>query len=149
MAPRFFEEFEVGTTHRFGSYEVRKDEMVAFAERYDPQSFHVDEAAARESMYGGLIASGWYTGAVAMRMVVDELLRDAAVLGAVGLDELRWVRPVRPGDVLSETVEVLDTRPSESHPDRGYVRIGTTVENQDDEPVLTMESVVMFGRRER
>jgi acyl dehydratase len=148
MPEVFYEDVAVGDVREFGSYEVTEDEILSFAEQYDPQWFHTDPEAAEESMYGGLIASGWHTASMGMRMLVDEFLGDAASLGAIGVDELRWTAPVRPGDTLSVRTEVLEKRPSESTPDRGVVRTRMTIRNQDGDDVLTMESIVMFGRRE-
>jgi acyl dehydratase len=117
---RFFEDFTVGSVEEFGRYDVTEAEILTFAERYDPQWFHTDPDRAREeSMYGGLIASGWHTTAMMMRMLVDEFLSETASLGAKGVDELRWRRPVRPGDTLSLRLEVL-SKESE-RPDRGLV----------------------------
>lgn len=145
---RYFEDFTVGETATFGSYRVTAEEVTEFARAYDPQPFHVDREAAAASIYGGLIASGWHTCAMAMRLIVDHLLAETACLGALGVDDLRFRRPVRPGDELSVRVEVVDTDPNGSQPDRGLVRAGTTVMNQDDEPVLSYEAVLMFARRE-
>jgi acyl dehydratase len=103
-----FEDREVGETRRFGDYPVTAEEIVAFAEQYDPQSFHVDPDAAAESMFGELVASGWHTAAMTMRMLVDNVLQDEGALGAVGVDEIRWPEPVRPGDRLHVETEVID-----------------------------------------
>ncbi|MFB6153174.1 MAG: MaoC family dehydratase [Halodesulfurarchaeum sp.] len=147
MPEIYFEDLAEGEVQEFGSYEVTEDEILEFASRYDPQPFHTDPEAAADSIYGGLIASGWHTAAMGMRMVVEEILEDAASLGAIGVDRLRWHEPVRPGDTLSERIEVLEKRPSESKPDRGVVRIRMATLNQRDAKVLSMESIVLFGRR--
>ncbi|WP_129116535.1 MaoC family dehydratase [Halegenticoccus tardaugens] len=142
----FYEDIEPGDVAEFGEYEVTEAEIVDFAERYDPQWFHVDpERAAEESMYGGLIASGWHTTAMTMRMLVDHHFAEAASLGAKGIEEIRWRRPVRPGDVLSVRAEVLDKEPE--RPDRGLVRNRTETRRDDGEVVLSMVSLVMYARR--
>ena len=144
---RYFEDIEVGAVHEFGEYHVTRDEIVEFAEQYDPQTFHVDEAAAAESAFGELVASGWHTAAMSMRMFVENYLREAASMGGRGADDLRWKRPVRPDDTLSLRVEVLDKRVSESDPRRGYVEWGTDVLNQRDEVVLSYTATGMIERR--
>jgi acyl dehydratase len=144
--PRFFEDIEDGETATFGSYEVSASEIVEFAERYDPQWFHTDPDRAAESMYGGLIASGWHTAAMTMRMLVDNYLGDVASVGAKGLEELRWRRPVEPGDVLSVRTEVLETVPERS--DRGLVRVRTETSNQEGTTVLVWTALVMVARRD-
>jgi acyl dehydratase len=106
-----YEDVEVGATTAHGEYEVTREELLTFAEQYDPQPFHTDEAAAEESLFGGLVASGWHTAAVTMRLVVDGVLSDSGAMGAVGVDELRWPNPVRPGDALSIEVEILGKEP--------------------------------------
>ncbi|WP_227356725.1 MaoC family dehydratase [Haladaptatus salinisoli] len=136
----------VGDVDEFGRYEVTKGEILSFAERYDPQPFHVDEEAAAESMYGGLIASGWHTCAMTMRLLVENSLDEEGSLGSPGVDEIRFRRPVRPGDVLSVRTEVTDKRPLESDPRRGLVKSHVETSNQDDEIVLSMETA-MFVRR--
>ena len=105
----YFEEIEVGDEQSFGSRDVTREEILEFAERYDPQSFHTDEAAAGESMFGGLIASGWHTASMTMRLLVEYVFEGSAATGAVGVDELRWPNPVRPGDTLSVHTEVEAT----------------------------------------
>lgn len=141
---RYFEDFEVGAVYEpEGRYEVTKEEIVSFAERYDPQEFHLDEAAAADSIFGSLAASGWHTASMCMRLLVDELL-DEASMGARGIDELRWNRPVHPGDTLRITVEVIDKRPSESRPEMGHVRTKLTGYNQDDEAVVEWTALGMF-----
>ncbi|WP_101298007.1 MaoC family dehydratase [Halegenticoccus soli] len=142
----FYEDLSVGDTAEFGEYEVTREEIVEFAERYDPQWFHVDpERAAEESMYGGLIASGWHTASITMRVLVDHHFGEAASLGAKGLEELRWRRPVRPGDVLSVRTEVLDKEPE--RPDRGLVTSRAETLTDDGELALSMVSLVMYARR--
>lgn len=143
----YFEDIEVGETTEFGSRTVTKEEIVEFAEKYDPQPFHTDEKAAEGSMYGGLIASGWQTAALCMRLLVDGWAGERASLGARGIDELRWHRPVRPGDTLSIGIEVLEKRPSANAPKRGHVRTKLTGRNQDDEPVISWIGLGMVARR--
>ena len=158
---RFFEDFTVGSVEEFGRYDVTEEEILTFAEQYDPQWFHTDPDRAREeSMYGSLIASGWHTTAMMMRMLVDEFLSETASLGAKGVDELRWRRPVRPGDTLSLRLEVLSKEAE--RPDRGLVesRIevvrdgadgGENGESDGDaggEVVCSMVALTMFGRRD-
>lgn len=135
----------VGSVNEFGSYEVTKEEIVEFARRYDPQPFHVDEEAAAESMYDGLIASGWHTCAMTMRLLVENSVEDGN-LGSPGIDEIRFRRPVRPGDILSVRTEVTGKRPLESDPRRGLVTSYVETTNQDDDIVLSMETA-MFVRR--
>jgi len=138
MPTRTFEDFDVGDSYELGSRTVTKREIVSFAEQYDPQPFHVDEAAAAESHFGGLVASGWHTAAIMTELCVRNLFDEVAAAGGLGVDELRWPAPVRPGDTLSGVVEVVDTRPSSSRADRGYVGFEMRLENDRDETVLTM-----------
>jgi acyl dehydratase len=128
---RYFQDFTPGTVFEAGSVTVSESEIVEFATRYDPQPFHIDAEAARASIYGGLIASGWHTAALMMRLVVDGILADTAALGSPGVDELRWLLPVRPGDTLSVRMTVVEARASRSKPDRGLIRARFEVTNQD------------------
>ncbi|EMA41430.1 MaoC family dehydratase [Halococcus hamelinensis] len=141
-----FEDIEVGDEQSFGSRDVTREEILEFAERYDPQSFHTDEAAASESLFGGLIASGWHTASMTMRMLVENVFEDSAATGAVGVDELRWPNPVRPGDTLSVHTEVEGTEPWNEG--LGLVRSRTTTLNQDDEVVLSMVGLSLYERRD-
>jgi acyl dehydratase len=144
---RFFEDLAVGDTFELGTYDVTEAEIREFAERYDPQWFHTDpERAREESMYGGLIASGWHTTAMTMRLLVDGFFADAASLGAKGVDDLRWRRPVRPDDTLSVTVEVVD-RDAETA-ERGLVRLSILTTNDAEETVCSMTADTMFARRD-
>jgi acyl dehydratase len=143
---RYFEDVSVGSTATFGSYDVTKAEIVEFARTYDPQPFHLDEEAAAESMFGELIASGWHTMAMCMRMVADRPDPLAALAG-VGADKIRWHRPVRPGDHLHLRAEPLEKRPSNTHDDRGYVTVGFEGINQNDEVVVSYESTALVKRR--
>lgn len=126
---------------------VTREAVLAFAGQFDPQPFHLDEAAAEASLFGRLAASGWHTCAMAMRMMCDEYLLDAASLGSPGLENLRWLKPVHPGDTLHMRMDVLEARPMNSKPTVGLVKSRWEVRNQHDEPVLTMEGWGMFRRR--
>jgi acyl dehydratase len=142
-----FEDFEPGQVLELGSHVVTEEEIVAFARQWDPQPFHVDPEAAKESVFGGLIASGWHTGALWMRLYVDSLLEGSTGTGSPGIEELRWLAPVRPGDTLSGRLTVLDATPSERRPDRGTIRIRGEMVNQDGVTVMSMVSRGHFGRR--
>lgn len=144
---RYFEDFAVGQTFAFGSHTVTRDEIVAFARQFDPQPFHLDEQAARATPFGGLVASGWHTAAVFMRCYVDALLNDSAGLGSPGVEQLRWLVPVRPGDTLRAGGTVLAAEPSSRNPRRGTVTLAVDLRNQHDEAVLTMTARGLFGRR--
>ncbi len=135
---RYFEDYIPGEVHAFGRITADGKEMTAFARRFDPQPFHTDPEAARGSIYGGLIASGWYTASLMMRLLVDHYL-PRANLGSPGIDELRWRKPVRPGDVLSLRVTVLEAHRSRSKPDRGMVHSSVEVLNQEPEVVMTLK----------
>jgi len=144
--PVYYEDVEVGAIETYGDYEVTREEVLSFAEQYDPQWFHTDpDRAAEESPYGGVIASGWHTAAMTMRLLVESQLADAATVGAKGVDELRWRVPVRPGDTLRIENEVLEKAPERS--ERGLVRARTRTYNQDDEAVFSMIGNVMYLRR--
>ena len=142
-----FEDFAPNQVYELGSRTVTEDELVDFARKWDPQPFHVDPEAAKESVFGGLIASGWQTGAIWMRLYVDTMLGSAA-RGSPGIEELRWLAPVRPGDTLSARLTVLETTPSVTRPDRGTVRIRGEMLNQDGITVMAMTSRGHFGRRQ-
>jgi len=147
--PRYFEDLEAGDTYALeGRYEVDREEITAFAEQYDPQPFHLEEAAAADSVFGGLVASGWHTAAMCMRLVVEEFLDPETSMGASGVEALEWLQPVRPGDTLRVELEVLETRPSESRPEMGHVRSKLTGYNQDDEAVIEWVGDGMYRRRE-
>jgi len=137
---RWFEDYREGETIAFGNRTVTAEEIIAFAREYDPQSFHLSEEGGRATPYGGLIASGWHTAALTMRMLVDHVLTRHG-LGSPGLDELRWLAPVRPGDTLRCQVTVLETRRSRSKPDRGIVRQRVEAFNQRGEQVLSWTAV--------
>jgi acyl dehydratase len=144
---RWFEDYVPGTSAEFGGVTVTEDDILTFARQYDPQPFHTDPEAAARTAYGGLIASGWHTVAVTMRVLVDHYLSRVASLGSPGIDELRWTRPVRPGDHLRVRVTVLEARPSRSKPDRGLVRSHIEVLNHHDEVVMTLTAMNLLRRR--
>ena len=143
----YFEDFEEGQVFELGEKVVTREEIVAFATEFDPQPFHVDEEAAEGSAFGGLVASGWHTAAVFMRLYVDAILSRAASMGSPGVEELRWLRPVRPGDALSARLTVLDAIPSASRPGRGTVYLVSEVHNGRGEKVMTMKARGLFARR--
>lgn len=143
----YFEDFEVGKTIEVGSRTVTEEEIIAFATAFDPQPFHVDQDAAAKSIYGGVIASGWHTCSMIMRLMVDGFLRDAASMGSPGVDEVRWIKPVRGGDTLYVTTTATDKKPSSSKPDRGVVSTRWEAKNQHGEVVATVKGMGMFGRR--
>jgi acyl dehydratase len=147
MAYRYFEDFAEGDTVELGSFSYTEQEIIDFACAYDPQPMHTDPHAARESIYGGLIASGWQTATSYMRLLVDEVMRDSASVGSPGIEKLRWLKPVRAGDTLRARFSVLQARPSNSRPDWGIVRSRGEVLNQSDELVMDVEAVNFFGRR--
>src|SRR5205085_9793948 len=136
---RYFEDYPPGAVFEYGEIRVTEAEISEFARRYDPQYLHVDQAAAAGGPFGGLIASGWQTAALMMRLLVDGFLPKAASLGSPGIDELRWLKPVRPGDVLRLRVTVLEATRSRSRPDRGVVRSLMEVLNQDGEVVMSLK----------
>jgi len=143
----YFENIEPGAVLQLGSRTVTAEEIVAFAREFDPQPFHIDPEAASHSIFGGLIASGWHICAMTMRLLVEQYLSRAASLGSPGVDQIRWLRPVRPGDTITAQVVVLETRPSQSKPDRGAVKLRTEVTNQQGELVMTMENTGLMARR--
>jgi len=144
---RYFEDFAPGQVFDLGSHEFSREEIVGFARQWDPQLFHVDEDAAAESAFGGLVASGWHTACAFMRLYVDGLLLDSASMGSPGLAELRWLVPVRPGDVLRGTAAVTDVAPSSVRADRGTVFLRFEMHNTRQELVAGMNGRGLFGRR--
>ncbi|MDR3569609.1 MAG: MaoC family dehydratase [Syntrophobacteraceae bacterium] len=138
---RFFEDYEVGCVYEFGSIGVEEAEIIEFAKRFDPQIFHTDPEAAKTTVYGGLIASGWHTSSLMMRLFADHFLPSAASLGSPGVDELRWIKPVRPGDELAVRVTIMDAKRSNSKPDRGIITSFVEVINGDKKTVMTMKAV--------
>lgn len=147
MNKLYFEDFHAGQVIDLGSCQVSEDEIIAFARQFDPQPFHVDREAAKDSIFGGLVASGWHTCSLLMSRLVAGLLARSVSLGSPGVDELRWIKPVRPGDTLSMRMTVLETIPSKSKPDRGVLRSEYECSNQHGEVVLRMKTLGMFGRR--
>ncbi|GAA5159295.1 MULTISPECIES: MaoC family dehydratase [Amycolatopsis] len=147
MTDRYFEDYVPGSTHEFGNVKVTEAEIVEFATRYDPQPFHVDAAAAADGPFGGLIASGWHTASLMMRLLADNYLSPVSSLGSPGIDELRWPKPVRPGDELRLRVHVVESRPSKSKPDRGLVRSRIELLNQDEEIVFSALALNFVLRR--
>ena len=145
--PLYLEDFTPGQVLESPSRTLSKDAIIAFARDYDPQPFHTDEVAAKGSFYGGLIASGWQTVGIMMRLMWDAFLSETASLGSPGCDEIRWLAPVRPGDALRARFTVTDVVPSRSKPDRGIVRTFTEVLNQRNEIVMTVRGLGMFARR--
>lgn len=145
---RFYEDYAPGIDVRYGAVEVREEDVLRFAHEFDPQSIHANPKAAAAGPFGGLIASGWHTAALMMRVYATEYLNDAASLASPGVDELRWLLPVRPGDVLSVRFEILSARVSRSKPDRGIVSTRVTVENQHAQPVMSLRAMNMLLRRE-
>ena len=145
---RYFEDYVAGSVHEFGPIAVDEREVIEFASRYDPQPFHTDPEAAQRSPFGGLIASGWHTAGLMMRLVVEHYLSHVASLASPGVDELRWTQPVRPGDTLSVRATVLETRRSRSKPDRGIVYTLFEVLNQRGEVVMSVKAMNMLKARE-
>jgi acyl dehydratase len=144
----FFEDFQVGAVREAGHYTLSKEEILDFARQFDPQPFHVDEETARRSQFGGLIASGWHTMALCHKILVTEFLApDSGSLGSPGVDEIRWLKPVRPGDTLSVRTEVVEVTPSRSKPG-GLVKLRYQVRNQNGETVMTVVGDGFFRRRD-
>ncbi len=147
MARRYFEDFFEGLTLDLGNVEFTADEIIEFARQYDPQPMHTDPEQAQHSIYGGLIASGWHTAGAYMRMLVDTVIGQSESIGSPGIDNLRWLKPVRPGDTLRGRFSVLEAKLSRSRPDWGIVRSRGEMLNQDNEVVMQVEAVNFFGRR--
>ena len=144
---RYFEDYIPGHVYEFAGITVTEAEIIDFARRFDPQYFHIDPEKAKSSRFGGIIASGWHTVSLAMRLYVDHFLSHVASLASPGCDEIRWPNPVRPGDTLRIRVTILDARPSQSKPDRGVVRGRLEALNQKDELVLSLVGISIIGRR--
>jgi acyl dehydratase len=147
MAVQYLEDFAKGMTFRSGTARIDGDEIRRFAAEFDPQPFHLDEEAARETIFGGLAASGWHTAAVTMKLMVESDFKPAAGIIGVGFDELRWPRPVRPGDELHVEGEVLDVRPSRSKPRQGLIKVRTSTINQHGEIVQMSVGNLVVPRR--
>jgi acyl dehydratase len=145
---RYFEDLVVGAETYFGSYDVTREEVIEFARKYDPQPFHLSDEAAAKTHFGRIAASGWHTCAMTMAVIARRVVDDEqAGLGSPGIDELRWLKPVYPGDTLHVRGEIVDKTPSRSKPEIGSFRTRTTVTNQHDVPVLTFQSIVLIRRR--
>ena len=147
MTERWFEDYPAGAVFTAGEIRVGAAEIVEFARKYDPQAMHTDPAVAARGPFGGLIASGWQTGALMMRMFADNFLSPASSIASPGLDELRWLKPVRPGDVLSLRVTILEARPSRSKPDQGVLRSLVEVLNQHGDTVMSLKPISLIRRR--
>ena len=137
----YFEDHLPGSVQTLGSVKVTEEEIVAFARRYDPQVFHVDPEAAKSTSFGGLVASGWHIVALAMRLIVDNRLSRVKNIGSPGADEVRWLKPVRPGDVLTVKATIVEARRSQSKPDRGVVKALVEISNQAGEVVTTWKGI--------
>ena len=147
MTERYLEDFAPGQTFRSGRMRVEADRIKSFAAEFDPQPFHLDEAAARGTVFAGLAASGWHTAAVTMRLLVEGEFRPAGGIVGAGFEEFRWTKPVRPGDELRVESEILEVRPSKSRPEQGLVKVRTTTFNQNDEPVQILVGTLVVPRR--
>ncbi len=144
---RYFDDFQPGDVSEHGPYLVSREEIIAFARQFDPQPFHLSDEGGREGIFGGIIASGWHTASICHKLIVEGLLGKAASLGSPGLDELRWLKPVRPGDALTVRTEVVSLTPSRSKPDRGAIKFRFEVRNQSGEVVMTEVANALFSRR--
>jgi acyl dehydratase len=147
MTERYLEDFTVGQTFGSGRLRIDTEQIKTFAAAFDPQPFHLDEAAARDTIFRGLAASGWHTAAVTMRLLVESDLKPAGGIVGAGFDEFRWPRPVRPGDELRVESEVLEVRPSKSRPDQGLIKVRTTTLNQHGEAVQVLIGNLVVRRR--
>ncbi len=147
MTMRYFEDFKVGDTEEFGNYKTSQEDIIEFATEFDPQPFHIDPDAAKEHFFGGIIASGWHTGSMLMRMIVDNQVLASSSMGSPGIDELRWIQPVRPSEILNAQSEVLSSTPHKYKDDRGFVKFKHTILNQNREIKMTMISTILFGKR--
>jgi acyl dehydratase len=147
MSEKYLDDFAPGQTYGSGRLTVEKDRIKAFAAEFDPQPFHMDEDAARRSIFGGLAASGWHTAALTMRLLVQSELKPVGGVVGAGFDEFRWPHPVRPGDELHLEIEVLDVRPSQSRPNQGVIKVKTTTKNQNGEAVQISVGNLIVPRR--
>lgn len=145
----YWDDIRVGQFFEAGPRSIEQDEIIAFAEKYDPQYFHTDPDGAKQSQFGGLIASGWQTAAIGHKLMCEAFLDHIAGMGSPGLDQLRWLKPVRPGDALRIRVEIVDSWPSRSRQNMGMLRHKVELFNQNDERVYAMDSLGMFERRQR
>jgi len=146
---RYWEDIEIGTVTQLGRATMTKEEIIDFARKFDPQPFHIDEEAAKKSMFGGLIASGWHTCSVVMRLMVDAIISQspAASLGSPGVDEVRWLKPVYAGDTITGRITVIDKKASKSRPEMGSVFNHNEIFNQKGELVLTIKGIGLYRRR--
>ena len=147
MIERYLEDFRIGETFSSGTLRVDAERIKRFAAEFDPQPFHLDEHTARETMFRGLAASGWHTAALTMRLLVESGLNPAGGVIGAGVEELRWPRPVRPGDELRIESEVIEVRPSQSRPEQGWIKLRTTTLNQNGEPVQSFVANLLVPRR--
>ena len=144
----YFEDLVVGAEREFGTYQVTREEVIEFASKYDPQPFHLSDEAAAKTHFGRIAASGWHTAAMTMAVIARAVVGERqAGLGSPGIDELRWLKPVYPGDTLTVSGKILEKTPSRSKPEIGSFRTATTVTNQHGEPVMTFTSIVLMRRR--
>lgn len=147
MKTHYLEDFAAGQVFRSGTLTVDAGEVKAFAAKYDPQPFHLDDEAARGTMFQGLAASGWHTTAMTMRLMVDGELKPAGGIIGAGFEEFRWLKPVRPGDTLRVENEIVEVRSSKSNPQQGLIRVRTTTFNQNNEPVLLLVGTLIVPKR--
>jgi len=147
-SPRFFEDFEIGMSQEYGDYLVTKEEILEFASKYDPQPFHLSEEVGKAMHFGGLCASGWHTGSIGMRMTVEHMpTGENGALGSPGIDELRWIKPVFPGDRLRMESTIMEKKESRSRPDMGTVFMRNEIFNQNDKLVMSFKPIVMFKKK--
>jgi acyl dehydratase len=147
ITERYFEDYIPGSVFEYGSILVDEPEVIEFAKKFDPQGIHIDAEAAGRGPFGGLIASGWHTAGIMMRLLADNFVTKVASLGSPGVDELRWIKPVRPGDLLKIRVSVIESKRSRSKPDRGIVRTTIEVLNQKEEVVMSLNAMHLFQCR--
>jgi acyl dehydratase len=147
MATRYWEDFTPGQILPLGERTFTREEIIDFARQWDPQPFHLDDEAAAKTHFGGLVASGWHTACAFMRLYVDGVLRDSVSLGSPGMSDLRWLKPVRPGETLSGFVHILEVLPSAKHPDRGTVVMRFEMRDASGQPVMQSSGRGFFGRR--
>ena len=148
MPKLYFEDFHPGRVFEHGPRTISREEIIAFAADFDPQPMHLDDAAAQETLLGGLSASGWHVCSIFMRMLADGFVLESASMGSPGVDEVRWLIPIRPGDALRFRAVVEEVRTSRSRPDMGLVRFFFDLSNQSGQPVMTLSSSLMIGRRD-
>jgi acyl dehydratase len=147
MVLRYFEDFHVGDVFELGSRSLTQEQIIAFAREYDPQPFHTDPEAAKHSAFGTLVASGWQTVGVYMSLMVKGFLNGVASMGSPGIDSIKWLKPVKPGDQLHARVTIIEATASKSRPDRGILKTVAEMRNQDGDVIMTMQGVSFVGRR--